>query len=154
NNFALNRDNGVMAYGRLFNNTFDYAAAIQNGTRNGFLDTNDAKDVTAFINWRPFGNAEGTALENFNIGGSVMAGNQQNPPLPQILRTSIATTGNQIIGVPFLAFNNNVRESGDRAFWDLHTAWYYGGLAVIGEWASGFQDYALTPNLAARTHLP
>ena len=29
------------------------------------------------------------------------------------------------------------------AFWDLHAAWFYKQLAVIGEWGSGFQDYAL-----------
>ena len=39
-------------------------------------------------------------------------------------------------------------------FWDLHTAWFYKSLAVIGEWQSGFQDYALSSNLTAKTHLP
>ena len=81
-------------------------------------------------------------------------GNEQIVPIPAILRTNVATTGNAVAGVPFLGFNSNVRQSGLLAFWDLHTAWYYGGLALIAEWQSGFQDYAQTSNLAARTHLP
>ena len=28
------------------------------------------------------------------------------------------------------------------AFWDLHAAWFYRQLALIGEWQSGYQDYA------------
>ena len=64
------------------------------------------------------------------------------------------TTGNAVAGVPFLAFNSNVRQSGMLTFWDLHTAWFYRQLALIAEWGSGFQDYAQTSNLAARTRLP
>ena len=75
-------------------------------------------------------------------------------PVPAALRTIVPTAGNAVVGVPFLAFNNNVRQTGILAFWDLHAAWFYSQLALIGEWESGFQDYALTSNLAARTHLP
>ena len=45
--------------------------------------------------------------------------------------------------------------SGPRNLWSLHTAYYYGGLSLYGEWQSGFQDYALTSNLNnTRTHVP
>jgi phosphate-selective porin OprO/OprP len=154
NNFGLNRDNGVMAYGRLFESKLDYALAIQNGTRNGFIDANDAKDFAGFVNYKPFADEQNTLFENFNIGGSVLTGNENNLPIPQVLRTAIATTSNQTIGVPFLNFNNNVRESGNRTLWDLHAAWYYKQLALIGEWGSGFQDYALANSPGSRTSLP
>lgn len=155
NNFAQNRDNGIMAYGRLFEGTLDYAVGIFNGPRNGFIDQDDAKDVTAFLNWRPFGPAEGSLLENFNIGGSVFAGNQYQTPIPRTFRTVVPTLGNALVGVPFLALNNNVVNSGNRAFWDLHAAWFYRQLAVIGEWGSGREAYNLTTNPAtSRTHLP
>jgi phosphate-selective porin OprO/OprP len=154
NNFGQNRDIGAMLYGRLFDKTFDYAAGIFNGTRNGVLDNSDSKFVSGFINWKPFGNAEGSALENFNIGGSVFAGNAASVPIPQTLRTVVPTGGNSIIGVPFLSFNNNVRETGFQAFWSLHAAWYYKQLALIGEWQSGTQDYSLTSTPALRTRLP
>jgi phosphate-selective porin OprO and OprP len=154
NNFGLNRDLGVMGYGRLFANTLDYAAGIFNGARNGFVAPTDDKFFAAYANFKPFVNAEGSVLENFNIGGSVLEGNEQIVPIPAILRTNVPTTGNAVAGVPFLAFNSNVRQSGSLSFWDLHTAWYYQQLAVLAEWQSGFQDYAQTSNLAARTHLP
>jgi phosphate-selective porin OprO/OprP len=154
NNFGLNRDEGIMAYGRLFNNKFDYAVGIFNGARNSFISTSDGKAVAGFINWRPFGDEENTLLENFNVGGSVYAANQFNLPQPQVLRTAVPTNGNSTAGVPFLAFNNDVREAGDRALWDLHVAWFYRSLAIIGEWGSGFQDYAHASNLSQRTHLP
>ena len=41
NNFGLNRDEGVMPYGRLFSNTLEYAAGIFNGARNGFVAPTD-----------------------------------------------------------------------------------------------------------------
>ena len=99
------------------------------------------------MNWQPFGEWKGSLLENFNIGGSVFAGDNQQIASPQILRTIVAIAGNAVAGVPFLGFNNNVRETGDMAFWDLHMAWFYQQLALIGEWGSGFQDYSTNPAL-------
>ncbi|MDR3636691.1 MAG: porin [Isosphaeraceae bacterium] len=156
NNFGQNRDLGVMAYGRLFDNKFDYAAGIFNGTRNGFVPINDSKSISAFMNYRPFADEEETLLENFNIGGSVFAaqGLGQNLPVPPTLRTTVATSGNSVVGIPFLTYNNNVRESGSRAFWDLHMAYFYQSLAIISEWQSGYQDYSISGSPQNRTHLP
>ncbi|MEA2593340.1 MAG: phosphate-selective porin OprO and OprP, partial [Actinomycetota bacterium] len=153
NNFGQNRDLGVMAFGRLLNSTVDYAGGIFNGTRNGFLAQQDNKYTSWFANWRPFGQEENTLFENLNIGGSVFAGNQNQATLPQTLRTVVPTTGNAILGVPFLGFNNNIREFGPMAFWDLHLAYFYEGLALISEWGSGFQDYATTTG-TTRTRVP
>ena len=155
NNFALNREVGGMVWGRLFNTTapLDYAVGIFNGSKNAFLDTSDAKNVLAYLNWRPFATLEDSPLENFVFGGSVMAGTQTNLPQPATFRTLVPTSGNSVIGTPFLSFNSNVRESGPRAFWDLHAAWYYKHLSLIAEWQSGYQDYALTSNLAAHNRL-
>ena len=154
NNFAQNRDLGIMGFGRLMNGKLDYAYGFFNGTRNGVIDLDNAKAVAGFFNYRPFGNATDSLLENLNIGGSVFAGNQDHVALPQTLRTIVPTAGSSIIGVPFLSFNNNVREEGFDAFWDLHAAYYYKQLAVIGEWASGRNEYALSENLQNRTRVP
>jgi phosphate-selective porin OprO/OprP len=154
NNFGENRDLGVMAYGRLLNNKLDYATGIFNGARNGFVAPSDSKFISSFINYKPMGNSEGSLCENFNIGGSVFGGNEGQVPIPQTLRTIVPTAGNSVAGVPFLAFNNNVRQGGMLTLWDLHAAWFYQQWALIAEWASGFQDYALTSNMSARTHLP
>ena len=49
NNFGQNRDLGVMAYGRLANNTLDYAVGIFNGTRNGFVAASDSKFISVVL---------------------------------------------------------------------------------------------------------
>lgn len=154
NNFAQNRDLGVMAYGRLFNSKIDYAGGIFNGVRNSFVDLQNSKKVSGFVNYRPFNTREGSLLENFSFGGSVYAGESQQVPIPQVLRTVVPTTGNTVAGVPFLGFNNNVHESGFQAFWDLHMAWFYKQWEVIGEWGSGVQDYALTSAYYNRFRIP
>jgi phosphate-selective porin OprO and OprP len=153
NNFGQNRDVGVMAFGRLLDKKVDYAAGIFNGNRNGYLAPTDSKTVSGFINYKPFGDEENTLLENFNIGGSVFTGNASNVANPQTLRTAIATSGNQVIGTPFLSFNNNVRESGPRTFWDLHMAYFYNHLSLIAEWGSGYQEYAPATQLSNRTRV-
>jgi phosphate-selective porin OprO/OprP len=144
NNFGLNRDIGMMAWGQLFKKRVDYATGIFNGTRNGYVDANNEKDVAAFINFRPFLEQKESPLENWNIGGSVLAGTQQNAPIPRVLRTDVATTGNPVFGVPFMAFNSNIREYGQRTFWSLHSAYYYKHLSLLAEWDAGYQDYAFT----------
>ena len=154
NNFGQNRDLGVMAYGRLFNNKFDYAGGIFNGVRNSFVDLQNSKKVSALLNYRPFGDNEGALLENLNVGGSVYAGESQQVPIPQTLRTVVPTSGNSVAGIPFLGFNNNVRESGFQAFWDLHVAWFYKQWEFIGEWGSGNQDYALSSAYQYRYRVP
>src|SRR5262249_25498132 len=126
NNFGQNRDDGVMAFGRLFDGQLDYAAGIFNGTRNGLVPINNSKSVSAFMNWRPFAGEETTLFENFNVGGSIFPaqGLGQNIPPPQTLRTTVATAGNTVVSTPFLSWNNDVRESGSRALWDLHMAYF------------------------------
>src|SRR5207249_3420131 len=58
NNFGQNRDLGIMPYGRLLNNTLDYAGGIFNATRNGFLAQQDGRATSWFVNWKPLGNEE------------------------------------------------------------------------------------------------
>ncbi len=153
NNFGQNRDEGVMGYGRLLGGFFDYAGGIFNGTRNGFVSNLDLKSFSSYINFRPFKDYTGSLVENLNIGGSVFTGTHNSAPAPQTLRTVVPIAGNSVLGTPFLSFNNNVIETGPFAFWDLHLAYFYRGLAVLAEWQSGFQDYALA-GAATRTHLP
>jgi phosphate-selective porin OprO/OprP len=156
NNFNVNTDVGMMAWGQLLKKRVDYAVGIFNGTRANFVDFNDSKDLQAYLNVRPFLEAGIPFLQYLNIGGSVLTGNEFQVPVPSILRTNVNlgadTSGTA--GPQFLAFNSNVRESGWRALWDLHAAYYYKHLSLIGEWGSGFQDYAFVNSPAARTHVP
>ncbi|MFO0948302.1 MAG: porin [Planctomycetota bacterium] len=154
NNFGLNRDLGAMAWGLLADKRIDYALGVFNGTRNGFLDANDGKDFLGYVNFKPFVNSDAECLQFFNVGGSMMYGDQNNAPIPRTLRTVVPTTGSDAIGIPFLTFNDNVRESGERQFFSLHSAYYHKHLSVVGEWESGYQSYNFTGSTTSSTQLP
>lgn len=143
NNFALNRDIGGMVHGSLWEKKFDYAAGIFNGSRNGFVDTNDGKEFAGYVNARPFGDMHGGMFENLNLGASVMFGDNNQVPVPNTLRTSVATTGAGVNGIPFLTFNPGVTERGMHAFYSAHAAYYHGSLSWISELSGGHQGYSL-----------
>jgi phosphate-selective porin OprO/OprP len=154
NNFGMSRDLGAILWGESVAGRVDYAAGIFNSTPNSQFDLSNPKSVIAYLNFAPFRPVRDSALENFNIGGSLVAGDQDHVPIPQELRTIVPTAGASALGVPFLTFNDNVVVSGPRNLWSLHTAYYYGGLTLYGEWQSGFQDYALRNQTNSRVHLP
>lgn len=143
NNFALNRDIGGMVHGSLWDKKFDYAAGMFNGSRNGFVDLNDGKEFAGYLNARPFGDSCGGWLEHLNIGASTMFGDNNQVPVPSILRTSVATTGAGVNGIPFLTFNPGVTEQGMHAFYSAHAAYYHGSLSLISELSGGHQAYSL-----------
>ncbi len=156
NNFGENRDEGIMAYGQLFDAPnqsarFQYAVGIFNGNRNGYYANQNEKFISAFVNFHPFGAYEGSVLENFNFGGSVFAGNQAQPAVPAVFRTIVPTTGVADIGIPFLTLGDHTGQYGPMAFWDMHAAYFYQQLALIAEWQSGYQDYALNTTPASRS---
>jgi phosphate-selective porin OprO/OprP len=154
NNFGQNRDDGIMAFGRLLDDKLGYGVGIFNGDRNGVIPLHDSRHFSGLINAKPFNNWTDSLLENFNVGGSFYAGRQSNIPQPVILRTIVPMTGNAVAGVPFLGLNPDVRSQGFEAYWDLHVAWFYRQLALIGEWGSGAQQYATTKNLNDRARIP
>ena len=153
NNFALNRDNGIMAFGRLFANTFDYNVGIFNGARNGLLATQNGKYVAGLLNWHPFDARSDTLFSNLNLGVSFLAGNNSQPDVPAVFRTIVPTAGNSTLGVPFMTLNSNTLESGPMAFWDAHLGYFYRGLGLISEYMGGYQGYALNTNQATRTRV-
>lgn len=151
NNFGLNRDVGMMLWGQVFEKKLDYAVGIFNGNRNGFIDLDNGKDVAAFVNFNPFLGSGMPALEHLNFGGSLDAGQEFAPQIPNRLRLNVPTVASAAIGVPFLIFNPGVLDSGSRAFWSLHAAWYYKSLSLIAEWQSGYQQMAFNSAPSDRT---
>jgi len=154
NNFALNRQVGAQVWGQLFDQRLDYSAGIFNTLQNGNVDFSDGKDFLGYLGFKPFLLDKDSPLQYLNVGGSVDVGNQNNAPVPQTLRTQVPTTGSSTIGIPFLAFNNNIRQAGQHTLWSLHAAWYYKQLSLVSEWQSGFQNYAPTTALQDKTNLP
>lgn len=155
NNFGLNRDLGAMAHGTIINKHLDYAFGIFNGSRNGFLDeNNDFKDFAGYVNYKPFINDADSALQYFQFGGSTNVGNEDDQSAaPRVLRTVVPITGVNTLGVPFFSFAPSVRNYGPRTLWSMHAAWYHNSLSLIGEWQSGFQDYAHIDS-TVRTNVP
>lgn len=153
NNFGLNRTVGTMLWGESVAERIDYAAGIFNSTPNGQFDLSNPKSAVAFLNFAPFRPAKDSPLENLNVGGSLVAGDQDHVPVPQELRTIVPVSGSNVIGVPFLKFNDNVTTTGARNLWSLHLAYFYRSLMVLGEWQSGFQDYALN-TASTRVRVP
>jgi phosphate-selective porin OprO and OprP len=116
----------------------------------------------AFLNFKPFYNKEeGFLLRDLQFGGSVDAGNENQPTVPAALRTNSAPAAGGVdtsgaanaACVPFLAFNPNVRERGLRGLWELHAAYYYGGLTLLAAWQGGYESYALGTT-GAPTRIP
>ncbi len=154
NNFGLNRSEGFQGWGQLFDHKLDWAAGIFNQNRNSFLDMADGKAFLAFLNWRPFADRIDSPLENLAIGGSVMTADAAYSPVPNPMRTNVATSGSGVLGVPFLTFNTNAREYGTRALWDAHVAYYYRHLTLIAEGGGGYTTYALSTSLYNRVKVP
>ncbi|HEV3263846.1 MAG TPA: porin [Gemmataceae bacterium] len=150
-NYEANRRVGLMGWGALFDNRLEYAVGTFDTQRNSFRAFNGLQDVEAFLNFKPFYNREeGFLLRDIQVGGSVDAGDEDQSPVPAVLRTNrspgadafTSTAAGNVATVPFLAFAPNVSERGDRALWELHTAYYHGGLSLLGAWQSGYESYA------------
>ncbi len=154
-NFGLNRQIGATASGEVFGDRLEYAIGAFNGQRNSFQPFKNTPDVIGLLNFTPFVHAGANSpfrfLKNLNVGGSGDYGYENNPLIPAVLRVSANATGTPLnsttplnsASVPFLAFNNNVRERGERALWELHMAYFYKGLSLLGAWDAGFQSWAM-----------
>jgi phosphate-selective porin OprO and OprP len=157
-NYEGNRRFGFMGWGSAFDNRLEWAVGPFNGQRNGYIPYGSHQDIMAFVNFKPFDPQEGFFLQNLQFGGSVDAGIENNPLSPAVLTTSApvspSTLGPGTGAVPFLAFSNGVRERGDRALWELHMAYYYGGLSFLGAWDSGFESYAFGSSGPAPVRVP
>jgi phosphate-selective porin OprO/OprP len=144
-NLGLNRQLGVQAWGQLLDKRLDYAVGVFDGPRNSYEDFNDAKDVFAYMNVRPFQDWDDSPLEFLNIGGSFAYGAQDNPLVPASWRTaanaSNAGTADRF-APPFYAFNDGVVERGQRAFWSANVAYFYKRLSVLADYNGGILRYA------------
>lgn len=156
-NYGYNRNIGVMLHGEILEEHVNYAVAMANGPRNSYFDSNASKDVIAYLNLRPYAHHEEDAfLRHLNFGGSFGWGYQDQTAFPLTFRTSTnagENTGTSAAAPAFLMLNANVIENGLREQWELHTAWYYRHLSLIGGWEKGFNTYDTRP-AAGRVSVP
>lgn len=153
-NVGLNRQIGAMAWGYLFDKRLDYAAGVFNGSRNSFENLDDSVDFVAFLNGRPFQKAETLTSARFlNVGASVGVGRQDQSPVPRVFRIGAGSPDANIPGiatVPFLIFEPDVIERGERLIGSVHAAYFYKSLSLIGEWQFGYNGYASAASPASR----
>jgi phosphate-selective porin OprO/OprP len=156
-NLSLNRQFGLMGWGYLFDKRLDYAAGIFNGSRNSFEPLTNGMDFVGYVNARPFQESESLPFARFlNLGTSVAYGHQDQAPVPVAFRIAGGSANADVPGagtVPFLILNSNVIERGDRLLGSVHSAYFYKGLSLIGEWQYGYGGYAF-PAHPSRVQVP
>lgn len=147
-NEGYNRNFAAMLHGEIGGDRIEYAIAVANGPRNSYYDSNAGKDLLTYFNVRPFEQSENhPELKNLNLGGSFAYGLENQSPLPVDFRTSVNATesaGTAESAPSFLQLNDGVREQGTKKLWELHAAYYYKQLSLLGAYDSGFNDYVLT----------
>jgi phosphate-selective porin OprO/OprP len=160
NNYEANRRFGLMGHGVLYDERIEYALGSFNTQRNSLRPFNDRQDFEAFLNFKPFyQREEGFLLRNLQFGGSVDVGNENQSPVPAVLRTNRSPGGDafnspvasNVASLPFLAFGPNVLEQGSRALWEAHLAYYCGGLSLVSAVDGGQEHYS---NLARPVRVP
>lgn len=157
-NLSPNRQFGVMAWGYLFEKQLDYAVGAFNGSRNSFENLNNNMDFVSYLNVRPFQYSDHIPLLQFlNIGTSVAYGHQDQNPAPASFRIAGGSPDTNIPGnatVPFLILNPGVREQGDRLLGSVHSALFYKGLSLQGEWQYGYGNYSNPANRLRSAEVP
>jgi phosphate-selective porin OprO/OprP len=140
-----------MAWGVLLDQRIEYALGSFDTQRNSFAPSFSHQDFQAFLNFKPFyPREEGFLLRNLQFGGSVDLGNENQSPVPDVLRANFSPGPATITSpaaanaaeLPFLAFNPNVLERGTRTLWELHLGYYYGGLSFVSALEGGHESYS------------
>jgi phosphate-selective porin OprO/OprP len=162
NNYEANRRFGLMGHGVLFDHFLEYSLGTFDTQRNSLRPFNNRQDFEASVNLKPFYDREESfLLRNLQFGGSVDAGNENQSPVPAVLRTNRSPGGDAVdstaasnaASVAFLAFRPSVFERGTRALWEAHLAYYYEGLSLVTALEGGHESYS-NGSTAALIHVP
>ena len=144
---GLNRQLGVQLWGNLFENRVDYAIGAFDGPRNSFEDYNEAKDVMAYLNIRPFGTQEKGSLlaaTSTSAGRSPTASRTTRSCLvPSARRRTPRTPARPISSARRSSvLEESVRERGQRTFWSAHAAYFYKRFSLFTDYNGGILRYA------------
>jgi phosphate-selective porin OprO/OprP len=136
--FAAARPIGIMASGNLLTNKIQYMAGINNTGKAFYYALDRNMEFNGAVDFTPF-KGTGSILENFGGGFGYSAG-WQNYALQQsgagFALNGEATTNSSYItssGIPFFAYNDNVRAQGQRIRVSPHI-YYYGRFSVLAEY--------------------
>jgi phosphate-selective porin OprO/OprP len=160
-NYEANRRFGLMAHGVLLDERVEYAFGSFDSQRNSFRPFESRQDFEAILNFKPFyPEDECCVLRNLQCGGSVDLGNENQSPVPAVLRANFSpgpaavnsTVASNAAELPFLAFGPNVFEHGTRDLWEAHLAYYFGGMSLVSAIEGGHESYS--NGAAAPVHIP
>ena len=117
---------------------WQYSVGIYDGRVAGLADDSTTVDAVGYLNLRPFVGRSGALLQNLNVGGSLVVGENKRPAELLPGRTSIQSSENDeaasSASAVFLEFNPDVVGSGDRLLGALHVASYSGPISIEAEW--------------------
>jgi len=138
-NFGLARAAGLQIWGADTERRWQYSVGMYDGRLAGLADNSTTTDAATYFNFRPFVKSrQGGALENFNIGTSLVIGKAKRPEELLPLRTSIQASENDeaasAASAVFLEFEPGVSQLGDRVLGAIHAAWYSGPVSMETEW--------------------
>jgi phosphate-selective porin OprO/OprP len=156
--FSAQRQPGVMAWGKLFENRIQYQAGVFNGIPASFFDLDNNVDFIGSLSVTPFMASGNEDLQNLGFGVSTQVG-WQNYMLDAIdVPSVIAGTDTPNLNrefvtassVPFFAYRDNVRALGERVRVAPHL-FYYGRFSFLGEYV--YQSRELASPLARGTSI-
>ena len=156
--FSAQREPGVMAWGKLFENRVQYQAGVFNGIPSSYFDLDDNVDFIGALTVTPFKASGPEALRDLGIGVGAQVG-WQNYMLNAVdVPTFIAGAGTPNLnqryvtagGVPFFIYDPNVRALGERVRVAPHF-FRYGRFSILGEYV--FQSRELASPTARGTSI-
>jgi len=158
-NLAGNRQDGIMLLGDIFQDRVGYAGGIFNGPRHSFGDYNSDKDLSFYLNTRPFLQSESLSMFKYlNLGGGVNGGYEHNPTQPTVFTTANDETSTNAVASTlspaFLTLNNNVIEQGKRVQYSGHLAYFYKSFMLLTEYGGGTLGYGFNGKPSSNTQVP
>jgi phosphate-selective porin OprO/OprP len=132
NQFVPAEDHGITVLGKTPGEHIEYGFAFYNGS--GGNDLNSDKDVAGRLVIKPFASKENHWIRNFQFGGAITYGEQDEDISGEELKTEAR--------VPFLAFEAGSRINGRRTRLGTEVAWLYGPVALMGEAITITQEMA------------
>jgi phosphate-selective porin OprO/OprP len=126
-NFAPNRDTGVMLHGETLKGRLSYAAAVVNGapdTANSYGDTGRGKDFAGRIFARPFMRRRGSFGEGLGLGLATTYGSRD-----EAFQSTFRTASRE----PFFLYRSDVKYGGEVIRLAPQLYHYYRQFGLMGE---------------------
>jgi phosphate-selective porin OprO/OprP len=144
-NLSPNRELGVMAYGKFWDQRFDYAFGLFNGPQRSFQDTNNFKTIHLYTDVQPFMLGDVDILRHLHFVNAGYYGRENDPLEPNSFHTANdeTTTPNvDNVSPLFLRFDPAARLLGERAAYSSELVWYYRSATALWRYDNAVITFA------------